>query len=225
MRLDWRREWPQWAIVAAMFAIAALAWQTTPDRVPVHWDAAGNVNGYGGRFEGLLVEPLIAAGINLAMLFLPRLDPGRANYANFQTAYDTIRATVIAVQAAVYAVTVLAIRGSGVNIGIIIPVILGVVMIVIGNVMPKLRPNWFVGIRTPWTLSSKIAWDRTHRYGGLLFVASGMILMLGVLLPPQLRVVVWLPTIFGLVLGLYVFSYFASRNASDKVPPAGTTAA
>lgn len=98
-------------------------------------------------------------------------------------------------------------------------------MIAIGNVMPKLRPNWFVGIKTPWTLSSKTAWDRTHRFGGRLFVAMGLVFMLGVLLPPELRVAVWLPTIFIPIIGLYVFSYVVWRSATDKVPPAGTTAA
>ncbi|HVA80365.1 MAG TPA: SdpI family protein [Candidatus Binataceae bacterium] len=225
MKLDWRREWPQWVLLAGMFVLAAIVWNRTPDRVPIHWDAAGNVNGYGSRFEGLLLQPMIGIGVYFLMIALPRIDPGRANYANFSIAYETIRTSVIALMAAVYLVTQLAIQGSAVNLGVIIPLMVGALMIGVGNVLPKLRPNWFVGIRTPWTLSSKTAWGQTHRFGGWLFVLVGFIFMLGVLLPPILRVIVWLPTIFGLILGLYVFSFVAWRNASDKVPPSGTTAA
>lgn len=225
MKLDWRREWPQWVLIAAMFALAAIMWNRTPDTVPIHWDAAGNVNGYGGKFESLLLDPIISVGVYLLMIALPWIDPGRANYANFSSAYDTIRVSVIALQAAVYLLILLAIHGSGVNIGVVVPMSVGVVMIAIGNVMPKLRPNWFVGIRTPWTLSSKTSWDRTHRFGGRLFVAMGLVLMVGVLLPPELRVAVWVPAVVILLIGIYVFSYVAWRGATDKVPPSGTTAA
>jgi uncharacterized membrane protein len=225
MKLDWRREWAQWALITGMFVLAAMMWNRSLNQIPIHWNAAGDVDDYGGKFEGLLLQPIMAAGLYVLMIALPRIDPGRANYANFSTAYDTIRVSVIALQAAVYVLIVRAIQGSNVNIGVIVPLAVGVMMIAVGNVLPKLRPNWFVGIRTPWTLSSKTSWDRTHRFGGRLFVAMGLVCMLGVLLPPELRVALWIATIIGLVSGLYVFSYVAWRGASDKVPPSGTTAA
>ncbi len=225
MKLDWRREWPQWVLIAAMFIGAALTWNNAPSSIPIHWDAAGNVDDYGGKFEGLLLEPTIAALMYIAMIALPWIDPRRANYAKFSTAYDTIRVSVIALSAAVYGVTQLSIHGFNVSVGVIVPLSAGVAMIAIGNVMPKLRPNWFVGIKTPWTLSSKTAWDRTHRLGGWLFVAAGLLMMLGVLLPPPWNAAWDFAICVSLVLSLFIFSYVAWRNASDKVPPSGTTAA
>ena len=225
MKLDWRREWPQWVLIAGMFMLAAVTWRHAPNQIPIHWNAAGDVDDYGGKFEGLLLQPIVAAGMYFAMIVVPRFDPGRANCANFSTAYDTIRVSVIALQAAVYFLILLAIHGSSVNIGVIVPISVGVVMIAIGNVMPKLRPNWFVGIRTPWTLSSKTAWDRTHRLGGWLFVAAGLLMMLGVLLPPPWNAAWDFAICVGLVLSLFVFSYVVWRSATDKVPPSGTTAA
>lgn len=225
MRLDWRREWPQWVLIAAMFALAALMWKRTPDSIPIHWNFAGNVDGYGGKFQGLLLQPIIAAGAYLGMIALPRIDPGRANYENFSTAYETIRVCIIAAMAAGYALILLAISGSSINFAMVVPFICGVLLIVIGNVLGKVRPNWFVGIRTPWTLSSKTAWTRTHRLGGWLFVAAGLLVMLGVLLPPPWNVAWYFAICAGLVLSLFIFSYVAWRGASDKVPPSGTTAA
>lgn len=225
MKLDWRREWPQWALVAAMFALAALTWRNAPGRIPIHWDAAGNVNGYGGKFEGILLQPIIAGAMYIAMIALPGIDPGRANYANFSTAYDTIRTALIAAIAAVYGITQLAIQGFAIGVATIVPFVFGVLLIVIGNVLGKVRPNWFVGIKTPWTLSSKTAWTRTHRLGGRLFVAAGLLVMLGVLLPPPWNAAWYLAICVGLVLGLFIFSYVAWRSATDKVPPSGTTAA
>ena len=83
MKISWRTEWPMWLLLIGMFALAAASWGATPDRVPVHWGLNGSPDRWGGKFEGLMLMPLIALGIYLIMLFIPRIDPGRANYANF----------------------------------------------------------------------------------------------------------------------------------------------
>jgi uncharacterized membrane protein len=91
MRLHLRTEMPQWALIAAMFVAAALSWQSALEQIPTHWNLEGNVDGYGGKFEGLLLLPLIALGMYLLLVFLPRFDPRYANYARFETAYTVIR--------------------------------------------------------------------------------------------------------------------------------------
>ena len=113
MRVNWRVEIPQWLIVAGMFVAAAILWPTIPSRVPVHWDASGNVNGYGGKFEALLLMPIITIGIYLLLLFIPRIDPGKANYAQFASMYVVIRYVVLLVMAAIYVFTILAVKGAG----------------------------------------------------------------------------------------------------------------
>lgn len=87
MRTNWRTEWPHWAMLAAMFLLAAVTWRSAPDRLPVHWGLGGEVDRYGGRFEGLLGLPTLALGLYLLLRWLPRIDPGRANYAQFAGAY------------------------------------------------------------------------------------------------------------------------------------------
>jgi uncharacterized membrane protein len=162
METDWRVEAPQLAILVAMFALAVVTWPTAPDQIPVHWNIRGEVDRYGGRFEGLLLLPLIATGLYVLLRAVPRFDPGRANYASFATAFGVIRIASLAMLASVYAMVHLALRGRNVNVNVVVPLLVGALFVVIGTTMEKLRPNWFVGVRTPWTLSSKSAWARTH---------------------------------------------------------------
>lgn len=222
MKPSWRTEWPHWLLLAAMFALAATTWGSAPDRIPVHWNVAGHVDRWGGRFEGLLSMPLLALGIYVLMRVLPRFDPGRANYATFAGPYATLRLAIMVVMAALYALLVLWVRGVRVSIAVWVPLLIGALLVVVGNLLGKVRPNWFVGIRTPWTLSSTLAWNRTHRAGGWLFVLMGVLMMLCAALRAEWAL--WIMLVVGGagVLGLVVYSYVLWRRDPDKTPPAGT---
>ena len=222
MKTTWRTELPQLLLLVGMFLLAALTWSTAPDRIAVHWNFSGEVDRYGGKFEGLLAIPLVALAVYLLLLFLPRIDPGRANYASFARAYTVIRFAVLGLISAVYGMMLLWMRDHRFDVAVVAPLLVGVLMILLGNFMGKIRPNWFVGIRTPWTLSSKLSWSRTHRAGGWVFIAAG----LAILLTGFLRSTRWFALLIGLimagVLGLTIYSYVVWRGDPDKVPPTGT---
>ncbi len=223
MRVNWRVEVPQWLIVTGMFVAAAILWQTIPSRVPVHWDASGNVNGYGGKFEALLLMPIITIGIYLLLLFIPRIDPGKANYAQFASRYVVIRYVVLLVMAAIYVFTILAVKGVGFDMTRVIIGVEAVMFIVLGNVLGKVRPNWFVGVRTPWTLSSKRSWVRTHRLAGWLFALCGILLLaLAIVGIGATLIWVMLGLLGVMVAVLVVYSYIEWRNDPEKTPPSGT---
>ena len=222
MKLSWRTEWPHWLLLAAMFVFAAATWGSAPDRIPVHWGIGGQVDRWGGKFEGLLAIPLLSLGIYVLMIVLPRFDPGRANYDAFAGPYATLRLGIIVVMAALYALIILWVRGVQVSIGVWVPLIVGALFIVIGNLLGKVRPNWFVGIRTPWTLSSKLAWNRTHRAGGWLFILMGVLMMACAALRTEWAVWVMLGVGVAGTLGLVVYSYVLWRRDPDKTLPAGT---
>jgi uncharacterized membrane protein len=190
--------------------------------MPVHYNLMGRADRYGGRFEGLFVMPLVAVFLYLLMLALPRLDPGRANYPAFAGAYATVRLAVVAVMAVVYGFVQLTIRGYAVSLERWVPLMLGALFIVIGNVLGKVRPNWFFGIRTPWTLSSKLAWTRTHRAGGWVFVGVGMLTLLAGMLKTDWAMAIMIASVVAAALGLTIYSYVLWRRDPDKTPPAGT---
>lgn len=211
-------------IIAAMFGWAAFAWSSAPERIPVHWNLHGEVDRYGGRFEGMLAIPLIALGIHLALTFLPRIDPGRANYATFAGAYTLVRVTLAGIFGLVYVIIQRASRGLAVDLTFVVPIGLGVFFLVLGNVMGKVRPNWFFGIRTPWTMSSAESWNRTHRAGGWVFIVVGLVTILAGVVGGKAA----LPIAMGILLvataGLVIYSYRVWRSDPDKIPPAGRTA-
>jgi uncharacterized membrane protein len=222
MKTNWRRELPSWLILAVMLVLLAMTWPVAPDRVPVHWNAAGEIDRYGSKPFGLLFPPLLAAGLYLVFLFAPRIDPGRANYASFPDTYLLIRTAVLATIAFFYGVTCLSARGVAVSMEVVAPLAVGMLFVVFGSVMGKIRPNWFVGIRTPWTISSKVAWVRTHRLGGWLFIALGLAFVAGALFKRAWSAQWIVGGVLGMVVVLFVYSYLAWRGDPDKVPPAGT---
>ncbi|MFI5372562.1 MAG: SdpI family protein [Candidatus Eisenbacteria bacterium] len=222
MKVSWRTEWPHWVLLAGMFALAAANWSSAPDRIPVHWGLSGQPDRWGGRFEGLVLLPLIALAVYALLRWLPRIDPGRANYPAFAGAYATIRLAVLVVIAAVYAIILLAMRGHAVEVATWVPLLIGGMFVIIGNLLGKVRPNWFVGVRTPWTLSSKLSWTRTHRLGGWLLIVIGVLFMATSLVHTRWAVGA-VAIVAGVgILGLVVYSYVQWRNDPDKVPPAGT---
>lgn len=221
-RISWKTELPNWVLIAGMFLLAAITWPTAPDRIPVHWNVYGQVDRYGGKVEGLLVIPLLTLGIYFLLLFMPRIDPGRANYQRFAGAYSIIRIATTALLAVIYGVTNLSIRGYRIDMSIVVSLAVGAILIVIGNLMGKIRPNWFVGIRTPWTISSKASWTKTHRLGGRLFIVMGLAFIAAGIARSPWTFIAAAAIAIGSVIWMLVYSYLVWRDDPDKLPPAGT---
>jgi len=222
MKVNWKAEIPLIALVAGMWLAAALLWPSSPDRFPMRWEMSGEVGRYGNRTEGLLALPAGGVLVYLLMLFLPRLDPGRLNYAKFAGAWYTIRASSLALLAVLYVVMILSARGVAIDMLRFIGLAVGAMLFVMGNVLGKIRPNWFVGVRTPWTLSSKRSWSKTHRLAGWVFVAGGLALMAAGLIGTPSAMSVAAVILAAGVLGAVVYSYFVWKSDPDRVPPAGT---
>jgi len=218
-----RSELFQWIVLLGMFASVAFSWSQLPDRIPVHWNLADEVDRYGSKTEGLLMLPLITVAVYLLLLFLPRIDPGRANYDRFASVYAIIRSAVIAVLGAIHAVVLLMVSGKPVALGALMTIVVGILLIVLGSVMGKIRPNWFVGIRTPWTLSSKTSWVKTHRLGGWLSIGMGISLVAAGLIPSRSTMIGAGVLITTALIWMIVYSYFVWKDDPDRIPPAGTS--
>jgi len=207
------------AIQIGLLAAAVIRWGSVPDRLPVHWNAAGEVDGYGGRFEGLALVPLIGVALYLLLRYLPRIDPARRNYDAFAGAYLLLRVTILVYLVFIDVVIQLAIgREESVPVGRLIVGSVGALFVVLGGVMTRLKPNWFAGIRTPWTLSSAESWRVTHRVGGVLFAVVGALTLVSAPFSGPVPIVVLL---VGMVLTLVVVtvvSYRVWRDDPDKVP-------
>ena len=166
-------------------ALVAVLYARLPDQVPMHWGIDGTVNRYGSKNELWL---LAALGPVFALLFqfLPRLDPKKRSYEKFQRYYEAFALVIEAFLTAMMGLALLEILRPGtVSMGRVVCVLVGVLFLFVGNMMGKVKPNFFMGIRTPWTLSDPDVWNRTHRLGGGLFFLAGLVTMLSALLLPE----------------------------------------
>jgi uncharacterized membrane protein len=164
-------------------------------------------------------------GLYGLMFVLPWFDPGRPNYASFGKAYAILRTAIMLLFGVLYGGALMAAHGRALNMTTLIMPALGIMFLVMGNVMGKIRPNWFVGIRTPWTLSSKESWNKTHRLGRWLFMALGLVFIAAGFASPGLL----LPLVIGapltLVCVLVPYSYHVYARDPERISPAGVTPA
>jgi uncharacterized membrane protein len=223
MKLSLRSEIPQLALISAMFALAGWAWPRLPAQIPTHWNLQGEVDGHGNKFVGLLLLPLTVLGVYFLTMLLPLFDPGGANYRNFAKTYNVLRLGFVAFMAMLYTATVAAAFGWHVDITSVAFLGTAVLFFVIGNVMGKIRPNWFVGVRTPWTLSSKRSWDKTHRLAGWLFLLMGAGFAIVAFVHNTWTFAVMATFDAVCLVWIVVYSYLVYRRDPHPMPPAGTS--
>lgn len=204
-----RNRWLGFVVVLLVLAVGWWAYPHLPPRVPTHWNFRGEVDGYSSRFVATFVFPMVMLGLAALFQVLPKIDPRRRNYAKFSGTYWLIVNGILIFCGLVQALVLANGLGAPVSMGRILPIGVGFLMMVIGNVLGRVQPNWFVGIRTPWTLSSDEIWRKTHRLGGRLFVAGGILLMLSALvrgafgvplIAALIAVLVLIPVLYSLYL-------------------------
>lgn len=191
-----------------------------PERVPVHWNIAGEVDNWGSPLTAAFLFPLIIIVVYLLMLFVPYLDPKKQQYNKFRKVYHIIKLLLVLFCVAIYYLTSFNALGHNLPIGITVPILVGVLFIIVGAYMSKIKQNWFMGIRTPWTLSSQQVWDKSHRFGGKMFMLSGFLMIINGLAPVSWRIAIFIAAILiviiGTVGGSYYFYYIEEKKKKSK---------
>lgn len=202
-------------LIAAMLVCGAAAYPWLPAEVPTHWNAAGQVDNTGGRLQLVLLMPLLAAAVAALRRVLPRIDPRRAAYELFPGTYHLYLNAVVLFLTIMQLAMIASALGWSVTVPRVALVGVGVLLAVLGNELGRVQPNWFVGIRTPWTLADTTVWRQTHRLGGRLFVGLGtLIAVCGLLLPLPVMFPLLLVAIFGVVGFVYGYSYLLWRRTA-----------
>jgi uncharacterized membrane protein len=185
-------------VILGMVGFTLAVWRDLPERIPTHWNFRGEVNGWGSRTFGAFFTPALALALWLGLPLLRRLDPRRKNYERFDATFFTLVNCIVLFMGAMHMLMMGAALGWPVDMGRAVFALIGVVFIVLGNFLPRVRSNWWMGVRTPWTLENERVWRETHRLAGWTFVGAGVIAIFAVLLPASLRG----PVAFGaLMLG------------------------
>ena len=193
------------ALVVLQFFVAMYLYPAMPERMAVHWGLSGDADGYGSRFMGLLLIPLVSALMLPLLSALPRLDPS-GGIAGFREGYDWFVAGTMGYLSYVYGLTVAWNLGWRFDFGRMLSPAMGGLFYGIGVLMGSARMNWFVGIRTPWTLSSEEVWDATHEVGGRLFKVCGVLASAGVLTEEWLALALMVAPVMVSAVYLVYFS-------------------
>jgi len=214
------RKWIPLLIIAIAVVASAVVYPRLPETIPTHWNMDGQPDGWSSRAFGAWITPLLLLFTWGLFRVLPAIDPRGANYARFGGAFEAIIDSLMLFLLGMHIVLLRAGLGHPVQMQRIGPFGVGVLLTVIGNLLPRARPNWFIGIRTPWTLSSDRVWEKTHRLGGRLFVAGGILIALVSLFWVQWAHVVLITVVLLATAATLIYSYLEWKREQDPVTTA-----
>ena len=156
--------------------------------------------------------PVLLVVMYFLFELLPKIDPRKENYLEFKKVYSIIKVAIMLVLFSVYILASLSALGYAISISFWVPFIIGLLFIVLENYFGKIRNNYFVGIRTPWTLANEEVWNKTHRLGGKLFILGGLLMMIMDFVTVQVRLPLFNAIILMIAVLPIVYSYFLYRH-------------
>jgi len=202
------------ALIALAFIIAIALYPQMPDRMSSHWNAKGEADGTMPKFWGLFLMPIILVAVMLLMIGLPLIDPLRRNVERFRKHYEGFILVITAYFFYVYLLMIFWNLGYQFNMTRWMAPAFGVLFYYIGILVENAKRNWFIGIKTPWTLSSDAVWEATHKLAGKLFKAAGAFVLVIMIFTAN----VWMILLPILIAAFYpvVFSYFEYQKQKQK---------
>jgi len=198
-------------IIIVSFAIGLYFYPQMPEKLASHWNTRGHVNGYMPKFWALFLMPFLSIGLFLLFIFIPKIDPLKNNIKKFRKHYDWFVVSVILFLFYIYLLTIFWNIGIKFNMTQFLMPGLAALFYCCGVLLKNVKRNWFIGIRTPWTLSNEKVWDKTHKIGGKLFKISGIIALIGIILPDYAPFFILVPVFFS-VTYVFAYSYFEYRK-------------
>lgn len=197
-------------LIAMALIVAAVLYPSLPEQIPTHWNAQGEIDGYMKKSVGVIIMPAMAVFTYVIMKLIPVISPKGFRTDKFSDVMGVLQVTLVGFMSIIAILILLEARGLNVRINEIVVAGIGLLFVVIGACLGKVTKNFFIGIRTPWTLASDEVWDRTHRIGSRLFILSGVIIWVGAFSGIPL---IWTVGVaVGLVLVPVVYSYFLYRH-------------
>lgn len=194
-------------LILLSFILGICLYPQMPEKIASHWNAQGQVDGYMPKFWGLFLVPLISVGLFLLFILIPKIDPLKANIEKFRKYYDRFVGLVIGFLFYIYILTIFWNREMRLNMIQFSAPAFGILFYYCGILTENTKKNWYIGIRTPWTMSSEKVWEKTNRIGGKLFKISGGIALLGIFLPSYALFFILAPVIFAVTYTI-IYSYF-----------------
>ena len=194
-------------------ALGLYFYKELPDQMPIHWNTAGEVDGYAPKTLAVFGFPVFFAALELLMFFVILNDPKKQNQSEIMRQLGFWSLPVVGM--IVYPMTIFSGIGYDLPVTTIAMLLCGVILIVVGNYMPKAKQNYTVGIKLPWTLHDTENWNKTHRLAGFLWVIGGILFLVAAFLPGGAILTVAIAVVIVLIPTVYSYLLYRKKQKSE----------
>lgn len=206
-----KKNWKVLTLTTIVMLLPVLAglilWNQLPEKMPTHWNAAGEVDGWSSKAFAIFGLPLIMVAAQWLCMLGTAADPKRKNHP--EKVLHLVLWIIPVLSVVLHAVTYATALGHSVPIEVVMPILIGLIFTIIGNYMPKCKQNYTIGIKIPWTLDNEENWNKTHRFAGFLWTICGLLIMLTGFFGGFW---VFLPITLLMVLAPIIYSYILHRK-------------
>lgn len=209
-----KKEIPFITIALLPFAYLAYIWNRLPEKVPMHWNASGEIDDYGNKSELLFMLLLVVGLPYLIFLVIPHIDP-KQKLQNMGNKLNNLRLILSLFMSALAIFILYSVQQETSNPGFILAIV-GLLFAFLGNYFKTIKPNYFIGIRTPWTLESEEVWKKTHLLGGKMWFAGGLVMALTFVLPEPLNIYTFLGITAVITVIPIVYSYLEFKKIKNQ---------
>ena len=216
MQINIKKELSLVAIVAAPFIYLASIWNGLPATVPVHWNVKGEIDRYGDKSELLLIPFLLPLLIYIIFSLVPLIDP-KGKIKQMGNKYFMLKAAMTIFMSILAMIIIYAVKNQTLYNPNYIVLLIGVLLLILGNYFKTLRANYFIGIRTPWTLENETVWKETHKLAGKIWFIGGLLVIVSsMLLDPEANFRLFIGVIVVISLIPVIYSFFKFRSLSNS---------
>jgi uncharacterized membrane protein len=217
MKLTLRKELPIIGIVLIPFVYLAFLWNTLPEKVPTHWNYKGEIDRWGDKYSLIGLLFLLPVLTYLLLLIIPKIDP-KKRIDLMGGKYYQIKFIIVLLMSLLSLFILYLTKNQSISNPNLIFALIGILIVVMGNYFKVIQPNYFLGIRTPWTLENKEVWKSTHTFASKLWFIGGLLIIIGgIILPDEFFLVVFLSIIALIVIVPMVYSYFKFKEIETQV--------
>ncbi len=211
-----KKEFPMLLMILIPFITITVLWDQFPDRIPIHWSMDNNADGFADKFPGLFIIPALNIGIYLLFLGIPNIDKRRQDFNLFNKTFYWLRFGVSLFMLIIWSFTIISIFGTEINIGLLIIILIILLFLGLGITFLRTKQNPYIGIRLPWTLKNKDNWEKTHKFGGKVWVIGSMIMLLiCCLVELPVLLYIFLAWVFIIIIVPVIYSYRLSRQDDE----------
>jgi len=202
-------------LILISFGLGIYFYPQMPDKMASHWNIKGEADGYMSKFWGLFLMPIILLGLFLLFILIPKIDPLKENIAKFRKYFDGFIVLIMVFLFYIYLLSIAWNFGKRFDMGRMMVPALDILFYYCGILIENAKRNWFIGIRTPWTLSNEKVWERTHKIGGKLFKIAGLIAFLGIFFPNYVFYFILVPALLFTFYTI-IYSYFDYQKETKR---------